>query len=166
MPLPLTVSCFSKSRLVLPFWYRLNRVVLDKGPLNVCVCVCVECHCSMKYHTQWSNKSNKSVFRLFHHLWMWHCPHLLLSTGACCTAPATCPLLSTYISCPQGAQQKTRRPLLLLVIDGTDRRTDRCSTTTQTLLCIQRGHHQQYRTLHKMCTGAFSKPFCNPGTNL
>jgi len=32
-----------KSRLVLPFWYRLTRVVLDKGPLN-CVCVCV-CAC-------------------------------------------------------------------------------------------------------------------------
>ena len=29
-----------KSRLVLPFWYRLTRVVPDKGPLNV-VCVCV-----------------------------------------------------------------------------------------------------------------------------
>ena len=28
-----------KSRLVLPFWYRLTWVVLDKGPLNVCVCV-------------------------------------------------------------------------------------------------------------------------------
>jgi len=28
MPLPLTVSCFSK-------------IVLDKGPLNGCVCVCV-----------------------------------------------------------------------------------------------------------------------------
>ena len=25
MPLPLTVSCFSKSRLVLPFWYRLTQ---------------------------------------------------------------------------------------------------------------------------------------------
>ena len=23
-----------KSRLVLPFWYQLTRVVLDKGPLN------------------------------------------------------------------------------------------------------------------------------------
>ena len=78
MPLPLTVSCFSKiqigfaflvpahlgsprkmavkwvcvcvclasvkSRLVLPFWYRPTRVVLDKGPLNRCVCVCV-CAC-------------------------------------------------------------------------------------------------------------------------
>ena len=36
MPLPLTVSCFSKSRLVLPFWYWLTRVVADKGPLNEC----------------------------------------------------------------------------------------------------------------------------------
>ena len=41
MPLPLTISCFSKSRLVLPFWYRLTRVVPEKGPLNGCVCVCV-----------------------------------------------------------------------------------------------------------------------------
>jgi len=29
------------SRLVLPFWYRLTRVVPEKGPLNRCVCVCV-----------------------------------------------------------------------------------------------------------------------------
>ena len=30
-----------KSRLVLPFWYWLTRVVSDKGPLNGCVCMCV-----------------------------------------------------------------------------------------------------------------------------
>ena len=30
MSLPLTVSCSSKSRLVLPFWYQLTRVVPDK----------------------------------------------------------------------------------------------------------------------------------------
>ena len=29
-----------KSRLVLPFWYRLTRVVPEKGPLNMCMCVC------------------------------------------------------------------------------------------------------------------------------
>jgi len=41
MPLPLAVSCFTKiQRLVLPFWYRLTRVVPDRGPLNRCVCVC------------------------------------------------------------------------------------------------------------------------------
>ena len=28
-----------KSRLVLSFWYRLTRVVPDKGPLNGCVCL-------------------------------------------------------------------------------------------------------------------------------
>jgi len=28
-----------KSRLVSPFWYRLTWVILEKGPLNVCVCV-------------------------------------------------------------------------------------------------------------------------------
>ena len=33
-----------KSRLVLPFWCRLTRVVPEKGPLNGCVCVCV-CAC-------------------------------------------------------------------------------------------------------------------------
>jgi len=41
MPLPLTVSCFSKIQIGFPFWYWLTRVVPDKGPLNVCVCVCV-----------------------------------------------------------------------------------------------------------------------------
>jgi len=41
MPLPLTISCFSKIQIGLPFWYRLTRVVPDKGLLNVCVCVCV-----------------------------------------------------------------------------------------------------------------------------
>ena len=29
-----------KSRLVLPFWYRLTWLVPDKRPLNGCVCVC------------------------------------------------------------------------------------------------------------------------------
>jgi len=31
MPLPLTVSCSSKSRLDLPFWYLLTRVVPSPG---------------------------------------------------------------------------------------------------------------------------------------
>jgi len=37
MPLPLTVSCSSKSRLVLPFWYWLTQLVPDKVPLNGCL---------------------------------------------------------------------------------------------------------------------------------
>jgi len=35
-------SCFSKIQIgFLPFWYRLTRVVPEKGPLNGCVCMCV-----------------------------------------------------------------------------------------------------------------------------
>ena len=44
MPLPLTVSCFSKIQIGLPFWYRLNRVVLEKVPLNGCVRVFIQFH--------------------------------------------------------------------------------------------------------------------------
>ena len=43
-----------KSRLVLPFWYWLTRVVLDKGPLNRCVCVC---NC-MKWHVNQCKSCN------------------------------------------------------------------------------------------------------------
>ena len=43
MPLPLTVSCFSKIQIGLPFWYRLTRIVPEKGPLNLCVYVCAYC---------------------------------------------------------------------------------------------------------------------------
>ena len=40
-----------KFRLVLPFWYRLTQVVLEKGPLNGCVCV------SRWYYTSDVNKA-------------------------------------------------------------------------------------------------------------
>jgi len=36
-----------KSWSFLPFWYQLTQVVLDKGPLNVCVCVCL-CVCVVR----------------------------------------------------------------------------------------------------------------------
>ena len=39
MPLPLTVSCFSKIQIGFTFLVPAHQVVLDKGPLNVCVCV-------------------------------------------------------------------------------------------------------------------------------
>jgi len=39
MPLPLTVSCFSKIQIGLPFWYQPTWVVPKKGPLNGCMCV-------------------------------------------------------------------------------------------------------------------------------
>ena len=39
VPLPLSLASV-KSRSVLPFWYRLTRVVPDKGPLDECCCCC------------------------------------------------------------------------------------------------------------------------------
>jgi len=36
-----SVSCSSKIQIGLPFWYRITRVVPEKGPLNGWVCVCV-----------------------------------------------------------------------------------------------------------------------------
>jgi len=49
--LPPTVSCFSKSRLVLPSWYQLTRVVLDRGPLNGCCCFFVHDKCCILWDT-------------------------------------------------------------------------------------------------------------------
>ena len=62
-----------KSRLVLPFWYRLTRVVPEKGPLNVCVCfvswnasnLCLVCAISGLSTTACLCKSiNKQINRL------------------------------------------------------------------------------------------------------
>jgi len=67
MPLPLTISCSSKSRLVLtclvlPFWYLLTQVdpdIFQKSSKTVCVCVCV---CLW----QWNNGQTSRVeSRLF-----------------------------------------------------------------------------------------------------
>ena len=41
MPLPLTVSCFSKIQIGFTFLVPAYWVVPEKGPLNGCVCVCV-----------------------------------------------------------------------------------------------------------------------------
>ena len=45
MPLQLSVSCSSNSRLVLPSWHRLTGVVPQKGPVSTSVVV----KCGMQY---------------------------------------------------------------------------------------------------------------------
>jgi len=40
MPLPLTVSCYSKIQIGFTFLVPAHPGSPDKGPLNVCVCVC------------------------------------------------------------------------------------------------------------------------------
>ena len=54
MPLPLTVSCFSKIQIGFTFpVYRLTWVVPEKGPLNGCVCVA--CRLTAKNQDQLRN---------------------------------------------------------------------------------------------------------------
>jgi len=67
-----------KSRLVLPFWYRLTRVVPDKGPLNGCVCVYIYKvlfhFCSGSWqHKFWLTNDANVVQRLCC-LFVWHFP--------------------------------------------------------------------------------------------
>ena len=57
-----------KSRLVLPFWYRLTQVVLDKGPLNGCVCVCV-CTVATRQHCAVHN----SAVPIHSNMWLLMC---------------------------------------------------------------------------------------------
>jgi len=64
IPLPISISCSSKSRLVLPFWHRLTRVVPDKGPLNGCCCCCTWVHFAVWW---WINASS--------HCLNWLCFH-------------------------------------------------------------------------------------------
>ena len=54
-----------KSRLVLPFWYRLTQVVLDKGPLNVCVCV-------FRDYPSKRGKTNLDFTEARDSEWQWH----------------------------------------------------------------------------------------------
>jgi len=58
-----------------------------------------------------------------HQLWKDHesLPHLLISTDASSAEPAVQLQLLIDICCPQGAQQQTRRPPLLMSINETDR---------------------------------------------
>jgi len=60
MTLPLTVSCSSKSRLDLPFWYQLTRVILDKGLLNECCFVVV--NVGLEYDIDDSSNCDLPVF--------------------------------------------------------------------------------------------------------
>jgi len=64
MPLSLTVSCSSKSRLVLSFWCQLKRVVLDKGPLNGCFVCCVT-HSFYLVTDSWGNPCLTPLCQLY-----------------------------------------------------------------------------------------------------
>jgi len=92
-----------KTRLVLPFWYQLTRVVPDKGPLNGCVCVCVWSfcltlsahaeHCKCKYLL--AGKRCPAVLPAFLIL-NWNRTDVLFMCATFCTATL---LQTAYIFC-------------------------------------------------------------------
>ena len=53
-----------KSRLVLPFWYRLTRVVPEKGSLNVCVRVWKSIVLSSSQPSEWWTLYRKHIKQL------------------------------------------------------------------------------------------------------
>ena len=71
-PLPLTRLASVKSRLVLPFWYRLTRVVLDKGPLNwrLVLTSAGNKHFSRVLPTRWRGKPAGSKSRHCHTMYL------------------------------------------------------------------------------------------------
>ena len=92
----------------LPFWHRLTRVVLDKGPLNGCVCACVRaCVCvCVCYKCVGPHNSRAKI-------------------NAVSASSSNNSYRSMSIAGPRaGPQHQTHQPPLLRSIDGTDRRTD------------------------------------------
>jgi len=75
--MPLSLASV-KSRLVLPFWYRLTWVVPEKRPLNGCVCVCFTLfcgsRCSCPIWTSWQFSGIADV-----HLLIWWAHFLKIS---------------------------------------------------------------------------------------
>jgi len=110
MPLPLTISCSSKSRLVLtflvwPFWYLLTRVVPDifqkSSKMVVCVCVCV-CHSLVgAKQLRWCYR-NPHAHTTRH--WHWHVIYHLLNTAVYNT-PSITSVFSVLILSKAGQPQ-------------------------------------------------------------
>jgi len=106
MPLPLTISCSSKSRLVLPFWCQLNQVVLDKiqegHKTAVCVCVrecvreCVRaCMCVIQNKLCTLHKGHMFIFVTYIiKLTQYH--SYFAFQISCCMSPKFCIFLSQH----------------------------------------------------------------------
>jgi len=91
-------------------------------------------------------------------------PHLLLSAGvSAALRPQRAAAIDLYVLYPQGAQQQTRRPPLLLSIDGTDGWTDRLIVILIILIVILIVHHPLTLSLlaksFLFCKSSVPQPF-------
>jgi len=86
-----------KFRLVLPFWYQLNRVVPDKGPLNGCVCVCVFVNVKGRLNFVFGTETVECSILGMHLVFGWEHPCRLWQTFGFCG----CTVIFQYWKCNQ-----------------------------------------------------------------
>jgi len=140
MPLPLTVSCFSKIQIGFTFLVRLTWVVLDKGPLSGCMYVCMFHVC----RTQQISTASRYAAPPAVERYLLHAPELGSKRDVrrccsvdrtrhavdrrdrqtdgrtpdrCCTRPSSA-ANETYVAAARSIEHG------MLSIDGTDRQTD------------------------------------------
>jgi len=130
MPLPLTVSCYSKIQVGFTFWYRLTRVVPNKGPLNGCVCVPI-LHFAGSYtgkiphiFVQLPTSADKVTLPAF--------------TCHCCSGAAADPCRNR--STDPVCWALSNKPAT--AVAKWDRQTDRRPTVAQNLFPIKWGQHE------------------------
>ena len=128
-----------KSILVFPFWYRLTRVVPDKGPLNGRVCVQPR-----------QLGCQDATVRIC--CWAPCCG----TVAAGRQAPAT---VDGYLLQARRSAANRRTPLLRSS-DRTDRQTDGRSTVTQSPLCVLCGRCQRAFRFY-YCGISWKKVYCS-----
>jgi len=109
MPVPLTVSCSSQSRLVLPFWCRLTWVVPDTiqegRKMVVCVCDCTVVGQAVKSSRLVGGRTEpRTIVRI----------HILHSDNSCCSVSqelaAAVPSRTSVPVCISGSQSARSTP--------------------------------------------------------
>ena len=154
MPVPLTVSCFSKIQIGFTFLVpahpcspgqrAVKRVCVYRtglpGQMGLRVAGFpghwVAGSRNVAQFHLWralTSAHNYSLLSLLRQLTTWHCSHLSLNAVLLCCRGARRPPLSINIACPPGPQQQTRCTLLQRSKNGTDRQTDGHRPVTQTL---------------------------------
>ena len=148
-----------KSRLVLPFWYRLTRVVLEKGPLNGCVCVLAYPDYPGKKRPLNRCRSSSSSSNYYHHhhpsIWnaanmfisyqCFKCKNVCFAAEAWCTAPAF--LLAQIMNITAQSQASLNHSIILLSLN-------QATATENTVGSTQ---HNQY------CCGTLIRTRCRAG---
>jgi len=104
--IPLSLASV-KSRLVLPFWYRLTQVVPDRGPFNGCVCpwewcivlVCLSVHLHI---SKIVSKFTKFLYTIGYNI---ECYRIFLYITVCCVVLVSCMLSCLHIATYPTIQQ-------------------------------------------------------------